>query len=135
MSLSESDLIGEWVRADLGGQVVSIERQTRWRPNWLVDVTVDGQSIELMVRGHRIDSPLVFPLHHEMTFQDLLYRNDIPVPRVYGWLDALPAYVMDRVPGRPDFADSTTAERDAVMTEYMQILAGSNFRFVPLDYC
>ncbi|WP_208301301.1 phosphotransferase family protein [Mycobacterium sp. DL440] len=123
MSKSESDLISEWVRADLGGQVVSIERQTRWRPNWLVDVTVDGQPIELMVRGHRIDSPLVFPLHHEMTFQDLLHRNDIPVPRVYGWLDALPAYVMDRVPGRPDFVDSTPAERDAVMAEYMRVLA------------
>ncbi|WP_445270966.1 phosphotransferase, partial [Streptomyces sp. DSM 41634] len=71
----------------------------------------------------RIDSPLVFPLSHEMTFQDLLHRNGIPVPRVYGWLDELPAYVMDRVPGRPDFADSTTAERDAVMAEYMRTLA------------
>ncbi|MDT0488792.1 phosphotransferase, partial [Streptomyces doebereineriae] len=83
----------------------------------------DGERVELMVRGHRIDSPLVFPLSHEMTFQDLLHRNGIPVPRVYGWLDELPAYVMDRVPGRPDFADSTTAERDAVMAEYMRTLA------------
>ncbi|ODR27546.1 MULTISPECIES: phosphotransferase family protein [Mycolicibacterium] len=121
--MSEIELIGEWVRTGLGGEVVAIERQTRWRPNWLVDADVDGEPIELMVRGHRIDSPLVFPLHHEMTFQDLLYRNGIPVPKVYGWLDALPAYVMDRVPGRPDFADSTVAERDAVMAEYMRTLA------------
>jgi hypothetical protein len=76
-----------------------------------------------MVRGHRIDSPLVFPLHHEMVFQDLLHHKGIPVPRVYGWLEELPAYVMDRVPGRADFADSTVAERDAVMAEYMRILA------------
>jgi hypothetical protein len=48
----------------------------------------------------------VFPLRHEMTFQDLLHRNGIPVPQVYRWLDALPAYVTDRVPGRSDFADS-----------------------------
>lgn len=121
--MSESDLISEWVRTDLGGEVTEIERQTRWRPNWLVDAIVDGQRKELMVRGHRIDSPLVFPLEHEMVFQDLLHRNDIPVPRVYGWLEALPAYVMDRVPGRPDFADSPVAERDAVMAEYMGILA------------
>lgn len=121
--MSDIELISEWVRTELGGQVDAIERQTRWRPNWLVDVTVDGQRRELMVRGTRIDSPLVFPLRHEMAFQDLLHRNGIPVPRVYGWLEALPAYVMDRVPGRPDFADSTTAERDAVMAEYMRTLA------------
>ena len=121
--MSEIDLIRGWVRTDLDGEVIAIERQTRWRPNWLVDAEVDGRRLELMVRGHRIDSPLVFPLHHEMTFQDLLYRNGIPVPRVYGWLDELPAYVMDRVAGRPDFADSTLVERDAVMAEYMQILA------------
>lgn len=121
--MSDIELISEWVRTDLGGQVKAIERQTRWRPNWLVDVIVDGQAIELMVRGQRIDSPLVFPLRHEMAFQDLLHRNGIPVPPVYGWLDALPAYAMDRVPGRPDFADSTTAERDAVMAEYMRTLA------------
>ena len=121
--MNEIELISEWVRTGLGGEVLAIERQTRWRPNWLVDAELDGQRLELMVRGHRIDSPLVFPLHHEMTFQDLLYRNGIPVPRVYGWLEALPAYVMDRVPGRPDFADSAVAERDAVMAEYMRILA------------
>lgn len=119
----EIDLIRGWVRTDLGGEVVALERQTRWRPNWLADVVVDGQQIELMVRGQRIDSPLVFPLRHEMTFQDLLHRNDIPVPRVYGWIDALPAYVMERVGGRPDFADCTVIERDAVMAEYMRVLA------------
>lgn len=121
--MNESDLISEWVRTELGGQVAAIERQTRWRPNWLVDAIIDGQDTDLMVRGHRIDSPLVLPLHHEMTFQDLLHRNGIPVPRVYGWIEALPAYVMERVPGRPDFVESTRAQRDAVMTEYMQILA------------
>jgi len=121
--MSELDLIREWVRTDLGGDVIAIERQTRWRPNWLADVDLDGQRIELMVRGQRIDSPLVFPLRHEMTFQDLLHRNGIPVPRVYGWLEALPAYAMERAPGRPDFADSTVAERDAVMAEYMRVLA------------
>lgn len=84
--MNEIELISEWVRTGLGGEVLAIERQTRWRPNWLVDAELDGQRLELMVRGHRIDSPLVFPLHHEMTFQDLLYRNGIPVPRVYGWL-------------------------------------------------
>jgi hypothetical protein len=51
--MSEIDLIGEWVRADLGGEVIAIERQTRWRPNWLVDAEVDGQRIELMVEPLR----------------------------------------------------------------------------------
>jgi aminoglycoside phosphotransferase (APT) family kinase protein len=117
------DLIRRWVSTTLGGTVRDLRRQPRWRPNWLLDVEIDGRPVELMVRGQRVDSPLVFPLRHEMTFQDLLYRRDIPVPRVYGWIDELPAYVMERIPGRPDFADSTTAERDAVMAEYMRILA------------
>ncbi|MCW2622779.1 MAG: putative protein kinase, partial [Frankiales bacterium] len=77
-----------------------------------------------MVRGERVDVPLVFPLRHEMVFQSLLEDNGIPVPHVYGWIEELPAYVMTRVPGRPDFAPGTsTAERDQVVKEYMALLA------------
>lgn len=122
-SRHENDLISDWVHRTFGGSVAGLERQPRWRPNWLLDVDTEAGRIELMVRGERVDSPLVMPLHHEMVFQDLVARGGIPVPRVYGWIDDLPAYVMERVPGRPDFADATTAERDVVMAEYMRTLA------------
>jgi aminoglycoside phosphotransferase (APT) family kinase protein len=120
---TEEETIRAWVAAELGGTVVAFRRQARWRPNWLVDVERDGELLELMVRGERVDTPLVFPLRHEMTLQDLLHRNEIPVPTVYGWIDALPAYVMERVPGRPDFTEATEEQRDAVVAEYMTLLA------------
>lgn len=115
--------IRDWVGANVGGEVVSIVRQPRWRPVWFVDVERDGGRVELCVRGERIDIPGVWPLRHEMTAQALLEAGGIPVPGVYGWCDDPVAFVTDRVPGRPDFADATEAERDAVMDEYMGALA------------
>jgi hypothetical protein len=45
------------------------------------------------------------------------------VPKVYGWIEELPAFVTDRVPGQPNFAGSTDEERDTVVDEYLQALA------------
>jgi hypothetical protein len=58
-----------------------------------------------------------------MRFQDLLHARGIPVPKIYGWIDQLPAFVSDCVPGRPDFAAASDAERDAVVDEYLRVLA------------
>lgn len=115
--------IGDWLRENVGGEVRRLSRQSRWRPVWLADVERDGEFLPLMVRGERIDSPLVFPLRHEMTLQQVLGDCGIPVPRVHGWIDRLPAYVMERVDGRPDFTEASPAEHDEVMREYMAILA------------
>ena len=113
----------EWVDANVGGTVVAIRRQPRWRPVWLVDVERDGDTLELMVRGDRTDAAPLFPLEHEMRFQQLLEEAGIPVPHVYGWIDEPRAFVTDRVPGEPHFDAATDAERAAVMDEYMGILA------------
>jgi hypothetical protein len=58
-----------------------------------------------------------------MRFQDVLHRHGIPVPKVYGWVGELPAFVMDSVPGQPNFAEVTDAQRDTVVDEYLQVLA------------
>lgn len=115
--------IREWVEAELGARVVAVERQPRWRPVWFVDAERGDERLELCVRGERVDIPGVWPLRHEMTAQALMEAGGIPVPRVYGWCDDPPAFVTDRVPGRPDFAGIPEPERDAVMDEYMGILA------------
>ena len=47
----------------------------------------------------------------------------IPVPKVYGWIDDVRAFVMDTVPGRPDFNGVGDEERDTVVDEYVQALA------------
>jgi aminoglycoside phosphotransferase (APT) family kinase protein len=115
--------VARWLEQRFGNPVRSIERQPRWRPVWIADVERDGEVLELMVRGERTDTALTFPLDHEMRFQELLYERDVPVARVYGWIDEPRAYVMARIPGRPDFAESSDAERDAIVDEYVEALA------------
>ena len=118
-----NDLIVAWIESELGGSVVHIARQARWRPVWFVDVERDGERLELVVRGDRTDMELVFPLDHEMRLQALMGEHGIPVPRVHGWIDEPRSYVMDRVGGRNDFEGSTPEQRDAVVDDYLQILA------------
>ena len=64
-----TEQISEWLRANVGGKVVRINRQPRWRPVWFADVERDGELLELCVRGDRTDMPLIFPLDHEMRLQ------------------------------------------------------------------
>jgi aminoglycoside phosphotransferase (APT) family kinase protein len=115
--------VAAWLESRLGGRVVAIARQPRWRPVWFADLERDGERLELCVRGDRTDMPLIFPLDHEMRFQALLADHGIPVASVHGWIDEPCAYVMDRMPGRNDFAQASEAERGAVVDEYLAILA------------
>jgi aminoglycoside phosphotransferase (APT) family kinase protein len=58
-----------------------------------------------------------------MRFQEVLEDQGIPVPHVYGWSDDPRAFVTERVKGVPHFDAASDAERDAVMDEYMAVLA------------
>ncbi len=120
---SELAPIAAWIRAHVGGPIVRAARQPRWRPVWFVDVERDGELLELYVRGDRVDFAGAFPFEHEMLCQRLLEEHGIPVPHVYGWIDDPRAFVTDRAPGRPDFAGASAAERDAVVDDYLAILA------------
>jgi len=122
-SIEATAAVARWLEQSFGGAVRSIERQPRWRPVWIADVERDGEVLELMVRGERTDTALTFPLDHEMRFQQLLDERDVPVPRVFGWIDEPRAYVLARIPGRPDFTESSDAERDAIVDEYVEALA------------
>jgi aminoglycoside phosphotransferase (APT) family kinase protein len=113
----------DWFRSHLGAEVVGIRQQARWRPVWFVDVARDGKTTTVMVRGDRTDAAPLFPLEHEMRFQQLLEADGIPVAHVYGWVDEPRAFVIDVVPGENNFDASSDAQRAAVMDEYMGILA------------
>jgi aminoglycoside phosphotransferase (APT) family kinase protein len=113
----------EWFHEHLGAKVTGIRRQARWRPVWFVDIELDGESSTVMVRGDRTDAAPLFPLEHEMRFQQLLEADGIPVAHVYGWVDDPRAFVIDVVPGENNFDAATDDQRDAVMDEYMGILA------------
>ena len=118
----DEGIIVEWIGTTLGASVTAIGSQPRWRPHWFVDVAGASTTTRVLVRGDRVDTKTTFPLVHEMRFQELLHRGGIPVPKVYGWIEQLPAFVSDCVPGRPDFAGMSTAERDTVVDEYLQAL-------------
>ena len=115
-------VIGQ-LQAELGGEVVAIRRQARWRPAWFVDLRRDGQLHELYVRGARTDMRPIFPLEHERRMQELLGSMGIPVPQVHGYLRDPPAIVMDRVRGSTEFTGSSEEERRSVMDDYVGILA------------
>ena len=116
------ELVTAWLEDNLG-RVVRIERQARWRPVWFADVERDGEVLELCVRGDRTDFPGIYPLEHEMLVEQLLHERGIPVAAVHGWIDEPRAFVIDRVPGANDFAGCSEDERDAVMDDYLAILA------------
>ena len=125
MSDPDDDIrsITAWLDANVGGTVLRISRQPRWRPVWFADVERDGEVLELCIRGDRTDMPLIFPLDHEMRLQSVMHDHGIPTAKVYGWIDEPMAYVMARVPGRNDFEQSTDSERAAVVDDYLHILA------------
>ena len=113
----------ERLQASLGGEVVAIRRQARWRPAWFVDLRRDGDLLELYVRGARTDMRPIFPLEHERRMQEILGSMGIPVPQVHGYLLDPPAIVMERASGSTDFSGSSDDERRSVMEEYVGILA------------
>ena len=117
------DNIVRWFAAQFGDEVVELSRQRRWRPVWFVSVERDGCVHELVVRGDRTDMPLIFPLQHEMIFQQLLDDHDIPVAKVRGWIDEPTAFVIDRVAGDEHFGRTSDADRRAAVDDYLAILA------------
>ncbi|MGO9101990.1 MAG: phosphotransferase family protein [Mycobacterium sp.] len=132
MSATEEAAIASWIEAHLGARVVSVTRQARWRSAWLVDAKRDGQPLPLVVRGERGGGiPMQFPPRHEMSLQRLMFEQGLLVPTVHGWIEELPAYVMDRVEGQPGFEGLTEGQRDAVMRDYMAELA--KVHRVPLE--
>lgn len=122
MAIASDSDVADVVCTELGVTVLDVRRQTRWRPTWFVDAERDGEATSLVVRGERVDTQ-VFPLRHEVRFHRLLEEYGIPVPHVITFLDSLDAVVLDLVPGKPDFDGVPLADRDAVVEDYLQVLA------------
>ena len=126
LKMDENDqesAIAEWIRRELGAEVTSIVRQPRWRPAWFIEARRPNEELHLYVRGERLDARIGFSLAHEMKLQSLLSERDIPVARVHGWIESPRAYVMDRLEGADPLNDLASADRDAVLTSYIETLA------------
>ncbi len=103
-------VIRAWIEENLGAAVEQIERTERWRPAWIVRIkSADGVARRLYVRGLREgDQPRT--LKREWKVNVALARADIRIPQPHGYIEELPAIVMEAVDGRPDLG---TAESDA----------------------
>jgi aminoglycoside phosphotransferase (APT) family kinase protein len=124
--------ITHWVKEQLGGDVFEITRLERWRPQWKVCYNVDGQQSAVLFRGNRPNAGK-HDLRFEMDVMEVLEKNDIAVPHIYGWADAPKAFVMDwietddRAPGMLHTAienpSTMSDERWQAMLSYMEHLA------------
>jgi len=96
-------LVVSWIENNLG-PVMRLERQGRWRPAWYVDVAKGEETLSLYVRGDRGKGVKTQPqpLDFEYRVLKLFEEKGLKVPHVYGYIDELPAIVMERVPGVPD---------------------------------
>ncbi len=108
----------------LGGRVVRMDRQPRWRPSWDAEVDRGGETIRVHVRGDRAVGLESKPLRQEYEVLRTLEQQGIPVPKIYGWCDDPIAIVMQHVEG---IAYEGGADTDPVklraVEDYMATLA------------
>src|ERR1700730_6789253 len=109
----------------VGGRIISLERQPRWRKAWYAVVERDGAAVPIFVRGDKqIDAEPYPGLEREAAILHLFRANDLPVPRVYGMTENPTAIVMDRVSGIRDVGHAgEDDERRRVAEQYIEVLA------------
>jgi aminoglycoside phosphotransferase (APT) family kinase protein len=120
--MNTDEKVSSWLERELGGTVVELERQERWRAAWFADVSRNGSVHRYYVRGSRGGNfRELITLQQEADVNRVLRAHGVPVPRVYGMIDDPPAIVMDRLPGRVNLATADDdAERDAVLDQYIE---------------
>lgn len=87
----------DWVSKNMGGRVLRIWRQRRWRPVWHVDVEIDGAVRGLVFKGFRVWPIIPYSMQHEINMINVLKAHDVPVANVHGLCEFPPSIAMDRV--------------------------------------
>jgi hypothetical protein len=121
----------DWIRNNIGGEIIRIRRQRRWRPIWHVDVEVSGKIRSLVFKGSRVWPIIPYSLDHEINMNRVLRNHHIPVANVLGKCESPPAMVMDRIGDVRDAGmvlesmekgSKITADRWQGSLEYIDIL-------------
>ena len=86
--------IRQWVADNLGGEVTGLTRLERWRPQWKVEYTADGEEGTVLARGARPGVGGEESIRMEMQVMEVLEAHGIKVPHIYGWIDSPKAFVM-----------------------------------------
>jgi len=118
-AIAAEDAIAVWIGRHLGADIRRIERQGRWRPAWFVDAQRGGEDLALYVRGERRERFLPYSLRREHEIHRLLEAGGVRVPRLHGFIEDLPATVMERVAGQPVLAFNASAQEVAAVREQL----------------
>jgi aminoglycoside phosphotransferase (APT) family kinase protein len=129
--MMENAAISSWLEQTLGGTVVSLMREPRWRPSWRAVVERDGESKRLFIRGDR-GQGYSYPLEREARVLRLLEQHRIPVPHVYGMIPDPLAIVMEDVSGKGQLDGITdpSAQRE-ILDDYLRHLV--RIHQIPLE--
>jgi aminoglycoside phosphotransferase (APT) family kinase protein len=126
MTLGDEELrLAPQIESLVGGRIVSLERQPRWRKAWYAAVEREGVRVPIYIRGDKqIDAEPYPGLDREAAILGLFRANNLPVPRVYGMTENPIGIVMDRVPGTRDVDHAADdMERRRVAEQYIEVLA------------
>jgi aminoglycoside phosphotransferase (APT) family kinase protein len=112
------------IEALVGGKVVAMSRQVRWRPSWFVDVEKEGGIVKIYARGDRNSDVVPFPdLRREADILGVLGEHGIPAPHIYGMCESPAAIIMECSPGTRDVVEAKDdAERRSVARQYIKSL-------------
>ncbi|HEY3851820.1 MAG TPA: phosphotransferase family protein [Steroidobacteraceae bacterium] len=121
----EEARLGPQIEQLVGGKLVSLERQARWRKAWYAVVERQGDPVPIYVRGDKqLDAEPYPGLDREAAILRLFRANGLPVPRVYGMSADPVGIVMERVAGTRDVDSAADdAERRRVAEQYVEVLA------------
>lgn len=120
----------EWVESTIGGKVVAVERQGRWRPHFFVAVQrPDGEVVSALARFPR-DPELIadrafltkFDIGHEARVLNALQGLGFPVARYYGFHEGEQVILQGRVAGTNDISGLDDETRSRVLREYIGYL-------------
>ena len=114
--------VREWIEANIG-PVQAFERQPRWRPGWNAKALLNGEIKALYVRGSRGGYWPPMPLSFEAKVQEYFHRSGVRVARIYGFIDAADAYVMEMVPGVSDLGKAEFAHLEPVRRQLVEQMA------------
>ena len=126
---ADDGIVRAWIEREIG-PVQSLRREGRWRPAWFVDAQSAKGRVSLYVRGARGGRWPARPLAYEARVHKVFEENGIKVPHLYGFIEEVPAMVMDLVPGRPNLS---TAASEADRTQLREQLADQMRKIHELD--
>jgi len=125
MDETETGRLRREVEDIVGGTVIALDRQPRWRKAWFASVQRRGETLPIYVRGDKqIDAEPYPGLDREAAILRLFEAGGLPVPHVHGMTSDPIGIVMDRVPGSRDMTEAADDnERRRLAEEYIGLLA------------